>query len=346
MNTREVVSALLLLAAPIGARIKTDIVVMSNGDKMTGEIKGLGNGVLRIDLDYVDGSIGVQWMKVARVESKQLFIVQTDDGSLHTGTLATVPGSLDRIEVANSQERTQIVQSRIVKLDETSNTFLQRWNGEVSLGLTHSKGNNSTQNSFGSEVEYRRERWNALAAFNSNLSASTGSDTAVRNQVDLAGYRRLPWKNYFYGGMTSFLQSSVQGISGQTTFGGGLGRYIKNTNRARISLLAGAAWQTTKYEPAAVSIAAQQVGAGLVATDMRVFIFKKTNLSLRANVMPSLTNERRVRFNSNASYYLKMFRNLSWNFSFYGNWDTNPPGNFDGSDYGYSAGLKWTFGYR
>ncbi len=39
-------------------------------------------------------------------------------------------------------------------------------------------------------------------------------------------------------------------------------------------------------------------------------------------------------------------QNLNWNLSFYGNWDTRPPANFSGADYGYSVGLKWTFGFR
>jgi hypothetical protein len=48
----------------------------------------------------------------------------------------------------------------------------------------------------------------------------------------------------------------------------------------------------------------------------------------------------------NTIYALKLFSNFWWNLSFYGNWDTRPPANFSGSDYGYSSGIKWTFGYR
>src|SRR5215471_3919796 len=98
MNIRAIIlSAVLLAAAPLGARQKTDVIVMSNGDRITGEIKGLDAGVLKVDLDYVDGTISVQWLKVAHVESKQLFIVHSQDGSLYTGTLSTVPGDVKKI---------------------------------------------------------------------------------------------------------------------------------------------------------------------------------------------------------------------------------------------------------
>ena len=84
----------------------------------------------------------------------------------------------------------------------------------------------------------------------------------------------------------------------------------------------------------------------MIATDIKIFVFKKTNLNVRAYLVPSLSEDGRIRFNTNASYYLKLFKNLSWNLSFYGNWDTRPPANFSGSDYGYSVGMKWTFGDR
>src|SRR3954453_1117496 len=241
MNTRAtILSAVLLAAAPAAARPKVDVIVMTNGDRVTGEIKGLDAGVLRVDLDYVDGTIAFEWMKVARVESPQLFIVQAQDGSSHTGTLFTSPGETNKIQVADIMHgAVTIEQDRIVRMEETASRFLQRLSGEFNLGLIYSKGNNSTQNTLGSEVQYRRERWGAAVAFNSNLSSNSGSNTSTRNQLDLIGTRLLPWKNYYYGGIGSFLQSSVQDIHLQSTLGGGIGGYFKKTNHPAIPVRGG-----------------------------------------------------------------------------------------------------------
>ena len=57
------------------ARDNTDIIVMKNGDRMTCEIKALSAGVLSVKLNYVQGTIGVQWSEVAHLESNQLFLV-------------------------------------------------------------------------------------------------------------------------------------------------------------------------------------------------------------------------------------------------------------------------------
>jgi hypothetical protein len=345
-----ILSSFLLLAAPLFARDKSDVMVMKNGDRMTCEIKGLDGGVLYVSFDYIDGTASVDWSKVAHLESKQLFIVKTQDGSMYTGTLdtaETAAGRPAKIQVVETPEnQVEIDRPQVVQMVQTSENFWQRFNGEVSWGVIYSKGNQSTQFNLGSETEYLRERWNAKANFSSTLASSTGTSASTRNALGLSALRLLPWNNWFYSGLGTFLQSSEQGISLQTTIGGGIGRYLKNTNRASISVLGGVAWLQTNYKPSLVPVGATNVGSALIAADVRLFKFSKTNLSATATVLPALSQPGRVRIDTNASYYIKLISNLSWNISFYGNWDNQPPPGFSGSDYGTSSGLSWTFGIK
>lgn len=69
-----VLTSFLLIAGPICAREKTDVLVMKNGDRLTCEVIGLEAGVLYVKLDYVDGTISVQWSKVARLETNGLLL--------------------------------------------------------------------------------------------------------------------------------------------------------------------------------------------------------------------------------------------------------------------------------
>src|SRR5208337_4760389 len=180
MNIRAAVfCSVLLLAAPLLARDNTDVIVMKNGDRLTGEIKGLDSGVLYVSMDYILGTSSVQWSKVHHLESSQLFLVKTQDGSTYTGTLSTAetPGERPmKIEVAESPEHKVVLErSQVIKMGETSDKFWQRFNGEINSGIIYSKGNQSTQYSLSSQVEYPRERWSAQAGFNSTLSSSTGA---------------------------------------------------------------------------------------------------------------------------------------------------------------------------
>jgi hypothetical protein len=351
MNIRvALLSAALVFPTSLFARDSTDVLVMKNGDRMTCEVKGLESGVLYVSFDYIDGTTSVQWSKVARLESDQLFIVKTEDGSVYTGRLntpETPAGQPVKIQILETPEKEVLLDSpRIVGITQTSEKFWQRFNGQLSFGVIYSKGNQTTQYNFGSQTEYLRERWSAQASLSSNLSSSTGSSPSTRNSLDLSGSHLLRWNNYFYSGLGSFLQSSAQGISLQSSIGGGLGRYLKNTNQTKISVLGGLAWQSTNYQSSKIPAGTQNLAAAVISANVNVFRFKKTNLSATGTLFSGLSEPGRFRFNTNATYYIKLFSNLKWNLSFYGNWDNRPPAGFASSDYGSSSGLSWTFGLK
>jgi Protein of unknown function, DUF481 len=343
------VSCALAFTAPLFAGVNTDVLVMKNGDHLTCRVKGLDQGVLYVSLDYVIQTISVDWKKVERIESNQLFIVKAQDGTVYRGKLRTAesaasqPVKIEVLEVPT--EPVTLEQSQVIALVSTSEKFWQRFNGALNLGVIYTKGNQQTQYSFGSQTEYLRERWSAEASFNSNLSSSTGTSASTRNVLDLSG-THLWGKNNYYSGLGSFLQSSAQGINLQTTAGGGVGHFFKNTDKIKFSVLGGAGWIRTEYEASVVPIGRQNLATAVIVADLKAFRFNKTNLSLTATLLPAVSDPGRVLFNTNASYYIKLISNLSWNVSFYGNWDNQPPSGLSGSDYGSSSGLTWTFGLK
>jgi|HubBroStandDraft_5_1064220.scaffolds.fasta_scaffold26424_2 hypothetical protein len=345
-----ILCSILLLTLPLFAREKSDVIVMTNGDHFTCEIKGLDSGVLFVSFDYMQGTSALQWSKVHHLESKQLFFVKTEDGSVYSGTLRTAesPGGRPmQIQISENAEQVESVkQSQIVAVDQTADSFWQRFNGEINSGIIYSKGNQSTQYNLSSAVEYPRERWAAGANLSSSLASSTGDNASTRNSLTINALRLLRWNNWYYSGVGNFLQSSEQQIQLRTNLSGGFGRYLKNSNRAKISILAGLAWQNTKYSRSSNPEDVQNIAAAVVAADVKFFQFDKTNLDIAATVFPALSQPGRVFVDTNVTYYVKLFRRLTWNVSFYGNWDNQPPSHFSGSDYGTSSGIGWKFGNR
>jgi hypothetical protein len=342
--------AFLCSASSLLAQENTDVIVMKNGDRFTCEIKGLSGGVLSVKVKYVDGAMAVQWSEVAHLESNRLFLVQTESGAVYTGKVSTTGTSNDppiRIEIAETPGKAvDVAQRQIIKLNQTSEGFWHRFDGAVSTGLLYSKGNESTQYNVSSQVAYNRERWSSELLFSSSLASNSGSTLTTRNQTDLNTLRLLRWNNWFYAGYASFLQSSVQEINLQTTLAGGIGRYLKNTNRSSIYVLGGLGWQNVGYGRNTVDQGSQNTAVGFVAAQVKVFKFKKTNLDVSASLLPAISDAGRVHFNANAVYYVKLINDLSWNFSFYGSWDSRPPATLPKSDYGTSSGISWTFGNR
>jgi hypothetical protein len=340
--------AALVMTPPSVLGPKNDVLYMKNGDKLTCEIKSMDAGAIYVSLDYVNGTISVEWSRLARLESPNLFLVQLDDGTVYTGNLSIHPveGS-DSVLVEITEtggSRVAFDKSRIAGFSSTSASFWGRLNGSISSGISYAKGNQTTTYNISSNVDYPRPRWSAGAGFNSNFSNSSGATASTRNQLSLSVGHLMRWNNWYYAGFGSGLQSSEQQITLQTNLGGGIGRYIKKTSNVRVSAVGGLVWQKTNYESGVSAAAAEDMLGVMLLGTVNYVKFKKTTLTLSVNTIPSLSNVGRFYFNTNASYFLKLFGQINWNLSFYGNWDTQPPAGTSGNDYGINSGLSFTFG--
>jgi hypothetical protein len=208
------------------------------------------------------------------------------------------------------------------------------------------KGNQTVQFTLGGGAEYLRERWSAEGTWNSSLSNSSGVTASTRNEIIGTASHLLPWNNYFYAGLSNFLQSSVQGIQLQSTVGAGIGRFLKNSNRATIVVVGGLGWQNVQYSQSTVGAGTRNLATGLIVGEVKLFRFNKTNLQFTGLLMPILSEPGRVKYSMNSSYNIKITSNLLWNVSLYGNWQNQPPPHFQASDYATSSGLSWTFGMK
>src|ERR1700746_3476164 len=147
MNARRcLLGAVILVAWPATAREKTDVLVMRNGDRLTCEIKGLSADALYISLDYALGTLSMPKTEGARPVSIE--VTEPDGGSVE----------LERNQVA--------------KMDQSFENFWHRFNGDVGLGAIYSKGNQSTQYSLATDLDYPRDRWAASVSYNSALSSN------------------------------------------------------------------------------------------------------------------------------------------------------------------------------
>jgi len=340
--------AALLTVVPLAAREKSDVIVMKNGDKITCEVKGLRSDTLYVKVDYILNTISVDWNKVDHIDSKQLFLVRTRDGRVYKGTLSTPSAPQARplqIEVVEVPDKPLVLaRQQVVNVDQTSTNLWQRFNGEVDLGFNFTKGNETSQYSLATDVNYVEEHWSVGTNYTSNLSASAGANVSTRNELNFSGQKDLRWNNWYYTGVADFLQSSVLGVQLQSMFGGGVGRNIVNTGASFFTVYGGFAWQQINYQQAIQPAQTQQVTSALVGTQVKLFRFDRTTLTLNANVLPALNDPGRVIFNFNAAYYLKLWGKLKWNCSFYSNLDNRPPPGFATSDYGATTGLSVSFG--
>src|SRR5262245_34391723 len=84
---RLALAAALVIVLPRAASAgKTGLVHLRNGDRMTGEVKGLSRGKLDYSTDDV-GGLSIEWEKVARVRSPHVVEVEVASGFRYYGPL-------------------------------------------------------------------------------------------------------------------------------------------------------------------------------------------------------------------------------------------------------------------
>src|SRR5262244_1705377 len=90
---------LLTLAwtSAVCAKNTDDVVVLKNGDHLTGEIKGLQRGELSIKADYMAEAVRLDWARIDRLESKSTFIISLVDGKLFTTVVRLLPSNSDQV---------------------------------------------------------------------------------------------------------------------------------------------------------------------------------------------------------------------------------------------------------
>ncbi len=124
-----IVSFFLTLSAVCSAREKKDVIQFTNGDRITCEIVKLEKGYLYVKLDYADGTVAMDWSKIASVESQQKFVVADSVGERYTGSLQTAIArdSPEQVQVKVSEDSTtQALDSRkVVEIHPIETTFRQ-----------------------------------------------------------------------------------------------------------------------------------------------------------------------------------------------------------------------------
>ena len=94
-----------------------DVVIFKNGDRLTGEIRGLSRGQLSFNTDAT-GTIEAEWGEVAELTATETFEIELASGVRYLGSLpaAEEPGELN-IDVGGTQPLA-ISFTRIVAMTE------------------------------------------------------------------------------------------------------------------------------------------------------------------------------------------------------------------------------------
>jgi len=341
-RTGMIVFINLLFVLTASAKNVDDVVVLKNGDRLTGEIKGLQSGELRFKSDYMAEAVRLDWSRVERLESKSTFMIWLVDGKLVTDVIRLLPSNSD--EVANfviGNSGITVHQLDVIRITPADRHFWKRLEGSIDFGFSFTSGNDQYQTNLAATTTYRTGDHSFTASIDSSFSGQTEGDSLTRNQFSF-DYRKQLSRRWYVGGLFDLLHSDQQSLDLRTTVGGLVGRNVVQTENTRLSLFGGVAGTRERYSEAIGQPKTTNADA-ITGADFVTFRFNRTDIRSRFSLFPSLTTPGRMRLQATSDLRIKIVKDLWWGFHVYENFDSKPPVRADQNDLGVSTSLGWKF---
>ncbi len=332
-------------AAPLwaGDHSKTDVLYMKNGDRITCEIKSLEHGVMTIKMPYTNNDVAIDWSQVERLESSQMFIVETRKGDYHSGSITTDAEKGEHLDVKLGPTSTEIPHPDIVTVEELGRNFWGRMKGSISYGFNFARSNNQTQSTLDANVNSRTERRYVTVAA-SSLFSNTEDIRTNRHSLAATYSSRLKYSQWSLAAVGNLLKSDQQQLDLRTSIGGALQRKIIYTPRTSLIGLGGVVYTRENYSSADANGQTRFNSLeGVAGMQHGTYGFDRLEWLNSLWVYPSITDSGRVRSSIDSSLYYKFIGNLFFKVSVYGSYDTRPPANTPKSDYGISNSIGWSF---
>jgi hypothetical protein len=330
-------SAPAALAAP-----KTDVVVLRNGDRITGEVKDMERGKLRLKTDNA-GTIYIEWDKVTGLVSGQRLRAELSNGEWHVGTALTPaePGEL-QLRDAPTGTGIRVPLQQVVELYPVEQGLrLAAIDGYLTAGYSYTKANNLQEFAFtgGVSTTQEKRKWSLDAS-----TAVTTQDGANDTQrYDVIGQLRhfLP-RRWFLQETLQFESNDELALDLRTSLGAAYGRYLVQSRAHEWSLYAGANL-TDEREVAQEN---KRNVEAVIGTEYAFFRYDTPERNVLGDlvVLPSLTESGRVRTGARVRFRWEIIKDFFFELSAYGIHDTKPgPYAASHSDYGTVTSLGFTF---
>jgi len=329
------------------AKRKDDVVVMSNGDTFTGEIKELEHGELVFKSDYMKDSVHLDWKRVKSLRSKDAFIVAFSDGSRVTGTIekrAEPPTNEERdFSVTGDESPVEAKALDVIRVQPQERSFWNQLTGSINYGFSFTGGNSRTvSSSLGASAGFNNEKNAVRLATSSQFDSQNHSSNTNRFTFD-SEYLRTLNTRWVAEGLASLLKSNQQDLKLRSTYGGGLGRRLIQTDRTSVLAIAGAAFSHETYAAPPGQDLVRNNTEGLLGLTFNTFRFKTMNFNSQAFLFCSLSDPGRIRLSSQSNLRIELVRNFNWNLQLYENYDTRPPVTAPKNDLGITTSVGWTF---
>lgn len=342
---------LILLALMTG--LWADQIVMKNGDRVTGSIVKKDAATLTIKTEYF-GVVTLPWDQVASVTADKPLNVVLSDGKTVQGSLATAG---DKVEVTAGGTKQTVAPAEIKVLRDDAEqkayerllnpSWRQVWVINGSIGIAGTSGNAKTA-TFTTPVNAARVTnhdkttayFNFIRASATVNGASAATAQAVRGGW---GYSRNLRSRMFISTFNDYEYDRFQNLDLRVVIGGGLGYTAWKSDRGRLDVIGGAAWNRESFDPVRPAQPFTRNSAEAYwGDDFNYKLNSRLALTQGYRMFNNLSNTGEYRQNADLGITAALAKWLTWNISVSDRYLSNPVPGRKKNDFLYTMGLGFT----
>jgi len=317
-----------------------DSIYLTNGDRITGNIKELDRGKLRVKTLTMD-TVYLNWVEIESIESEKYLRIEKTDGSFSYGRLQGSE-SAEQLSVSESGRNVGIPVMAIaaIKPIRVQESVWQRIEGDIKGGIDYKKASGLLLINVASNLRLREEQYEI--GFGANWNETTRTEENASSRADISGtYTRFLGGRWFWKASGGLERNQELGIDLRTILSGTAGKYFLQTPSMRFEVNAGlsASRENRQDDTTLESV------EGLIRSSFDVFKLNipMTRLSANVNIFPGITESGRMRVNSDITLRNEIVRDLFWDLSFYSTFDNQPAEGAESNDYGIVTSIGASF---
>ncbi len=329
-------AAVLLATVPARAGPKTDVIVLLNGDRITGDIKSMTRGRLEYSTDDV-GRLQVEWSKIASIRTTHLLQVDLASGEKLFGVLA--PGSAPGMVLVGTDPGVEVPIGDVVAMVLVDAGFLQRIRAYLDVGASFAKANSALTLTGDGEVAYRGRTLGGTLAAEGYYQKTADGNGVGRYAIRPSGlYDFGVWRAILFAGIE---HNDELDLSLRFSLGAGAAYPVVRNGWTELWLTAGLNWDRERYtggDP-------RDNLTGYLAASWEAFRFDSPTLDLEIQVLvlPSLTEPGRVRGDTTIRVKYELFSDFKVGLGLSHQFDNRPPLDAPHTDYVLSLTIGWSY---
>jgi hypothetical protein len=300
-------------------------------------VSSLDRGRLEYKTDD-QGTLYIEWDKVATVTAAGQFDVGTSDGRRFVGSLRT--DASRTLVVVETVGVVSLPMSEVTDIFQIGRSFWKKLDGSIDVGFSYTRSSEIAQLNANTSVVYRRPSFEARvtgSATATQTSDEEGRDDRGTLQFSYVRYRGARW---FVGGGAGLETNESLGIKLRSQVNAAVGQRLVNSNRAQLWLGGGLAFNN---EQGVDTEATENLEAIMsFRTSYYAYDFPNTNLDVSLQYYPSLSDFGRQRLQFDTSVRREIWKDVTLSVNVFDTFDSDPPSeDADQND----VGVVFSFGF-